>query len=145
MVVFEELISRLEGLKKSMPRLVDETAKDPEIDSYITELNLDQMYSGIDSDGYPIEPEYKPYTIKQKIKLGQPIDRVTLYSKGNFYRGHENIYSGNGITLTSSDSKTKELTEKYSAERFGLTPKSLELVREVFFELILQKVKDKLL
>lgn len=145
MVVFDELICRIEGLKKSMAKLVDETAKDPEIDSYITELNLEQMYRGIDSDGYPIEPEYKPYTINEKQRKGQPIDRVTLYDTGSFYRGATNIYSGNGITLTSTDSKTNELISKYGDEIFGLTPNSLELVREVFFELILQKIKDKLL
>lgn len=143
MIVFEELIGTLEKIQRGMPYIVEETAKDDYIQKQFIDLNQEQMYAGKNNDGSPIEPEYAESTKKYKKRRGDPQDRVTLLDKGKFYDDMKNVFSSTGVTLTSTDPKTKRLTKKYGEEIFGLTPDSLDKVREEFFAILRYKVVSR--
>jgi len=51
----------------------------------IAELNRKQLYSGKDSAGVKMVPPYATSTKKYKRKKGQPVNRVTLKDRGDFY------------------------------------------------------------
>ena len=96
----------------------NETAKN------FTDLQRDQLFSGINAEGDQITPEYSPRTIAIKKKKGQPTDRVTLKDKEDFYKGifietREDIY-----VVDSADGKTGALIEKYGEEIFDLAEKN---------------------
>lgn len=91
-------------------------------------LNLnrnEQMYNkGQDSAGQSIRPKYRPYTVRQKARRGQPYDRVTLRDEGDF---HESMfiypdYSGGEFEIRADDPKVPDLQQKYGPNILGLTP-----------------------
>lgn len=86
----------------------------------IEELNLEQMFSGLNSDGSEISPPYKEFTVAMKKRKGQPYDRVTLKDTGSFYQGIRTEIVGNKVITDSTDSKSDKLQEKYGQEIFGL-------------------------
>lgn len=89
-----------------------------------TDLQREQLFSGINEQGDQITPEYSPRTVAIKRKKGQPTDRVTLRDTGDFYQGifmdpREDIY-----VIDSADEKSGALQKKYGEEIFGLAPKN---------------------
>ena len=103
-------------LKTRVMDIVRETEKD------IAEINAFQMYQGKTSEDKEIEPFYKPLTIAIKREKGQPVNRVTLRDTGAFQDAMKVNVEGMKFTITSSDSKTKKLVDKYGGEIFGLSP-----------------------
>lgn len=85
------------------------------------ELNQDQMYAGLRSDGSEISPFYRPLTITIKKALGQPTDRVTLRNNGNFYNMMYFYVQQDKFGIDSRDSKATDLKTKYKETIFGLT------------------------
>ena len=144
MVVFEKLIRKIERVKRSVPFLVEETAKDRRIEDLMVELNQEQMYDGKNADNSDIQPDYSQVTVKYKKKKGDPYDRVTLFDEGSFYGAMKNVYSASGITLTSTDAKTKDLKKKYGDKIFGLNGDNLKEVRREFFDILQPKILQKL-
>jgi hypothetical protein len=143
MVVFENLIKRLEKVKRAVPYLVEEIAKDESIQNTIIDLNQNQMYDGERADGSDISPSYVDRTIKYKKKRGDPYDRVTLLNFGDFYQEMKNVYSSEGITITSTDKKKDKLVKKYGEGIFGLNEVNLQKVRVDFFELLRYKIMSR--
>ncbi|WP_234735322.1 hypothetical protein [Tellurirhabdus bombi] len=94
----------------------------------IIDVQQDQMYSGVESTGSPIEPFYSHFTKQIKEEKGQPTDRVTLKDTSSFYNKMRTKTTQKQTEVTSSDSKTGELVEKYSENIFGLTPANTNTV-----------------
>lgn len=90
----------------------------------IADLNAEQMFVGLRSDGSEILPSYSKLTIQIKKEKGQPTDRVTLRDTGSFYEGIKVDVSGDRLNITSTDEKTEKLNKKYSKSKgniFGLS------------------------
>lgn len=94
----------------------------------MVDLNQKQLYAGTKKTGEPITPKYKQFTIAQKIWEGQPHDRVTLKNTGEFYSKMFLRISGSYWSITSSDWKTTDLTQKYTSDIFGLTSESRRIL-----------------
>lgn len=98
-----------------------------------TDLQREQLFSGIQADGKEIErlgadyKGYAPRTIREKEKKGQPTDRVTLKDTGEFYLDIFADPRAEGIIVDSADSKSQQLQEDYGTKIFGLSdnPKQL--------------------
>lgn len=94
------------------------------------ELQREQMFSGIQSDGKEIQrigAKYKGYatsTIKIKEKKGQPTDRITLKDTGSFYADTFADARAEGIISDSADEKSAKLQEDYGSKIFGLADSS---------------------
>jgi hypothetical protein len=87
----------------------------------ILDLNREQMQHGVLSTGSAIKPDYSPFTINEKMKKGQPFGNVTLKDTGAFQNGMDLKTEGEKYRITSLDSKTPDLMQKYSENIFGLT------------------------
>lgn len=116
------------------------------------DLNAEQMSQGLRADGKEIIPSYKPLTIRMKqlfgVGLGRVTDRVTLFDKGDFYKGIHTELRGQTIETTSSDEKRIGLEEKYG-DIFGLSQRYKqeyveEYVRPYWKEVVEREVGLKL-
>ena len=100
----------------------------------IADLNAEQMFKGLRADGSEITPGYSELTKEIKRAKGQPIDRVTLFQTGAFYRGLYASVTGLNIVIGSTDAKSGKLERKYSKAKgsiFGLSGKyNAEYIRE---------------
>lgn len=112
----------------------------------IVEKNQAQLeYEGINSKGNKLR-RYASNSYaarKQRINgmpgFGVPDLRLT----GAFYRGFTiNVLSKKEFEITSTDSKTTDLTEKYGEDIFGLIPrKKLQVKTEIMMPQLRKQVK----
>lgn len=100
----------------------------------ILDLNLAQLQQGKNNKGVSIKPKYSKETVVIKKALSQPFDRVTLYDQGDFYRGFNLEESTFPFFITSSDSKTAKLMERYGASIFGLDKKSKKELNRFYIQ-----------
>ena len=129
--------------KVDLPFLLENTLYET-APAYV-DLQREQMFSGIQSDGKEIQrigakyKGYSPRTIAIKEKKGQPTDRVTLKDKGDFYFEVFADARAEGIIADSADSKSMKLQEDYGDKVFGLAdPSKQAYINKVGPELIRQ-------
>jgi hypothetical protein len=108
-------------------------------------LQKEQMFAGINEEGFPIQPPYAARTVAIKKKKGQPTDRVTLKDTGDFYSDMFLDVRDNDFVIDSADSKTDELLKKYGEEIFGLTEKNQDQYVEENLEPVFQERIQKAL
>lgn len=121
------IIQRFAALKRELPDLVGELLE--ENAHFIEDLQTEQLWQGIDSEGKRITPAYSPFTVQIKKLKGQPVDRVTLKDEGDFYRGlFLNGGNAGNYAIGSRDQKTAALQRKYGEEILGLTDDSKQTI-----------------
>lgn len=99
----------------------------------------EQLWKGVTKDETPILPLYRAFTIKEKIKKGQPYDRVTLKDTGDFYSGIKVDVRGELIVTESSDWKNQTLQQRYGKNILGLGETArIEYIRTLRPEFLLQ-------
>lgn len=90
-----------------------------------------QLYEhGINGTGVEImsyEP-YRPRTIKNKRRKGQPYNRVTLKDTGEWYNSLRLVYDVDGFFITSTDEKNTYLKKKYGPTILRLTNENLSMI-----------------
>lgn len=140
----KNLIFRLRKFKDILHQELREEILEnkPVIIKMITE---NQLYErGINGQNVFIA-SYQPYaarTIQNKIKRGQPTDRVTLKDTGEFYKSFDVVFDENGFYITSTDDKAKYLIEKYGRTIFRLTDDNLAtLLQEYVRPILTEKLK----
>lgn len=119
----QQLAANLLELKNTLPDIMGKLIK--ENAHVVEDLQTDQLNAGMDSEGNPIGPPYRPLTVTLKKAKGQPYDRVTLKDEGDFHAGL--FLSGgakNQFAIGSSDPKTGKLQAKYGDEILGLNEAS---------------------
>ena len=85
-------------------------------------MQVDRLNQGLFVDETLIEPDYKPFTVQEKLRKGQNPDLVTLRDTGEFHNAIFAAQFGEEIIIDSNDDKSGELKEKYTEKIFGLTP-----------------------
>lgn len=101
-------------LRKFKPVLESALKEEVEKHSdFLTDCIRIQLDLGLNGYYNEIQPPYAPRTIKNKIRKGQPTDRVTLKDTGVFYGSLNLEYDDEGFRITSDDSKAKYLIAKY--------------------------------
>lgn len=83
-----------------------------------------QLFQGKNAEGTDIRPFYAPSTIRIKQRNGQPIDRVTLRDKGDFYSTIEVEPRETDFKISSQIEYAGFLTAKY-ANILGITPENM--------------------
>lgn len=115
---------------------------------YILNLNKEQLNEeGVNSKGQEIASymPYSPATVARKMRKHQPYDRVTLRDTGKFQAGFQLVVTKGSYRVTSSDSKTDALVEKYGPYIFGLTSENRDqLIAEVLMPAILEYIEKSL-
>lgn len=75
-----------------------------------------QLYDhGMDGNNDRL-PGYSRFTIRMKIRKGDPYDRTTLKDKGNFHDSIEVTGTPYYILISSNDSKAKKLVKRYGED-----------------------------
>ncbi len=86
----------------------------------LIDVQQKQLFQGLKSDDTEIVPPYAPFTVREKTRKGQPIDRVTLRDTGSFYSGIGVDVGMDKFTIESADSKSQSLQQRYGTQVFGL-------------------------
>lgn len=91
----------------------------------IADLQAQQLFSGIDSEGASIQLDgdgYAESTIKHKIKMGQVTDRVTWRDTGDLYKSLTAKISGGQFTVVSNgeENKYNSMIERSGEQVIGL-------------------------
>ena len=131
--MFEKLHKAVRNIHTNLPKVANIAIQNNA--RFIIEKNEEQLDMGILSTGKPIIPEYSA-SYKQSEK--KPNWNPNLKKTGSFRdKFHLNIKS-DGIFISSLDSKTGKLKEKYSGDIFGLTVSNSD---EVFRDGILPDIR----
>lgn len=141
---------RLRKFRDELPEMLEDVVYEVE-GVIVSAIANDQLYRrGITGKGVKIT-SYAPYadrTIAAKQRKGQPTTRVTLRDTGDFHKGMHVVFTNEhpgGFYITSSDSKTEELIDKYGQEIFRLTNENFNRILRVHIRRCLQKrLKNKL-
>lgn len=141
----DALIARVERLKTAMGdgTLIGGVIQDHEKD--IVGFNTDsQLYDrGILATGAPVLPHYRPRTIRDKRRKGQPYDRVTLRDTGRFHSRFKVELSEDSFTIDSDEpnqAKYDYLVKKYSNNIFGLTDENKSAVGEWVKDALMKEI-----
>lgn len=111
----------------------------------ITDAIREQMYNGVDGSMNEIKPPYTARTVKNKIRKGQPTNRVTLKDSGDFYKSLVVIADHRGFIVSSEDPKVNLLVEKYGDKIFMLSDFNFtEIVREQIRPILQQRIKERI-
>lgn len=126
-MTIEHARKNVELVLEMFPAIVEQIVRDSEQE--IVSLNQKQLFDGKNADGDMLFPPYSQLTVELKSAKGQPTDRVTLKDTGAFYRGMFIDIQGEDLIISSTDSKTDSLVEKYGERIFGLTSASIEEIK----------------
>jgi len=114
--------------RKADEKVIQEVRKE---ESYVIYLNTDeQLFRGLDGEGNKIRPPYKPFTVRVKLRKGQPVNRVTLLDTGDFYGGTDVLYGQDEFRIINLDEKADKLRAKYGDAILGLNEQSRDLLAQ---------------
>jgi hypothetical protein len=111
---------------------------------FLETLNREQLFKGIRADDSEIKPDYTPRTIQIKKAKSQPVDRVTLKDKGNFYSSIRANLQADSVKINASDSKTPKLEAKYKPEIIGVTFDNRQIVARKLAPDMLRYIIEKI-
>jgi len=144
----------LDNLKKSLKfniySLLDEVFKTNQVQSTMIEFNQDQLKAGYDSTGQFINTSggspYRLYTVKIKQTKGQPVNKVTLYDTGEFYKTFKVKIVKDGYLITANFEKEDgSILDNFSNnfDFMGLDNEGIQELTEQFILPILTKLLRK--
>lgn len=130
MATISEIKKKVDVARKGVEQAVAKAILDNE-QEILDLVRIDQLFKkGIDGLGRPITPEYKPFTIDRKSRLGQEINHVTLRDTGAFYRAFTTDYGSSKLEIFSTDSKATSLETKYGDDIYGMTKENQRKLSE---------------
>lgn len=122
-------MGRLRDLQKQLNTFTTENVEQVILDiakkdeSFIVDLNTQQLFAGKDSAGESLEPYRSVWYADFKLELNSA-GVVDLKLTGDFYRGFFIKADSFPIQISSSDIKKDRLVEHYGQNIFGLDEKS---------------------
>lgn len=116
-----------------------------QLEQLVTSLNRAQLQnSGTDNQSRVIRPAYTRRTVQIKRAKGQPTNRVTLRDTGDFHDSIKADFTGDEITLSATDPKTRELLAKYGPEVLGLDDASVDLLTQRLLPIMQAELRKRL-
>ena len=104
---------------------------------------------GIDAEGTDLSKiggEYSPVTKDIKTFEGLPIDRITLYQEGDFYKSWEFIQKPDEFILKADTIKDgQDLQDRWGSDIIGLTDESIKALSTQVLPEIIDYIIRKLL
>lgn len=144
MVVFENLIKRLEAVKQDMPRVIKETLEDDYVQAQLIDLNTEQLSEGKLSNGRDMGFYRSQDYAELKKAIGKNGDFVDLNFTGDFYGSFIVEMTQNSIGVSATDKKTADLEERYSEDIFGLTNENFQEFKDyIFKETLIENFKKR--
>ena len=102
----------------------------------ILDLNTAQLNKGKDSEGNFLEEYALDSYAEFKKAMGSkaPKGIPDLKLEGDFHEGFTLVADGTEFYITSTDNKSDDLEYKYGEDIFGLSEKSLNVIRPALLE-----------
>lgn len=131
MTILTDLVKKLQRLKSNQNTIIKEAVLRNQ--DKIEAVQANQMQEGRNAEGLEIGVLRNPAYARRKKSSGgrAPLGIVDLKNTGAFQKGIVAQPIQGGLTITSRDSKTPDLEEKYGEEIFGFDAKSVENIRPV--------------
>lgn len=104
---------------------------------------------GVDIEGTSLKSiggDYAPITKDIKLSEGLPIDRVTLYQDGDFYRTWDFIQTQDSFILRADTIKDgDDLQERWGSNLVGLTDESITILSQEIAPEVIRYILSELL
>ena len=142
---FTDLIIELNTRKQLYDKGVD--SKNKRLDDG-RRLNNGGYFDDMGVDGYSNVTIYgdPKQNITGKLSKGQPIDRITLYDSGDFYKSFKVYLKGTDFIISADTIKdSSDLISDWGKEILGLTEESLIILRENAIKILIPYVKSVIL
>lgn len=135
------LVYRLRKFKPVLEGYLKEEVENRE-DFLVSCIQL-QLDMGLDGYYDEIKPPYAPRTIQNKIRKGQPTNRVTLKDTGKFYNSLHVDFDNDGFRIVSNDEKAKYLLAKYGNAIFRLQNEDISRFLRIYIRPVLaERMKE---
>lgn len=118
-------------MAKLSERKVMQKAYTPSVLAQMADLNTQQLDEGLFADNTDT-PDYSPFTIEIKKALGQEWQFMTFYDTGETRNSIRYLVRGGKLVVTMNDQFN--LMDEYSENIIGLTPNSIEDVKDEIIE-----------
>jgi len=146
-MTYAEVINRVNRLPEVIPGFVSDALTSLKPD--IIEKNKGQLAIGQDSMGKAIKDERTGMTtyktkkhIKKRQELGKQTSFIDLNLYGDFYDGIDVAVSKSGISITSTDGKTKYFDGGlYGNDLFGLNEENMDWVMDQLVYFLTDKIR----
>lgn len=113
-----------------------------QIGEQVVQLNKDQLYEFGEDARKQLLPLYRSiYYADMKAELRGGRELTDLFLTGAFQDGFYLVVDGDTYYITSNDSKTQKLIEKYGENIFGLTDEN----KQVVYLLIKPELQDEVM
>jgi hypothetical protein len=99
-------------------KAIIETNKDK-----LADLQAQQLYRGVDINEQPLTLDgqgYSPFTVQEKIRKGQPYDRITWRDTGAMYASLRAQVRGDKFSIISNSFKFDKMKKRSGAKAVGL-------------------------
>lgn len=104
---------------------------------------------GIDSEGVSLDKiggDYSPVTKEIKRFEGLPIDRITLYQEGDFYKSWEFIQKADEFILRADTIKDgQDLQTRWGSDLIGLTNESIQKLSKEVLPILIDRILSEIL
>jgi len=118
-----------------------------ELETFIADLNRDQLAGkGVNSDNVDLGV-YRPFTIEMKEKksgISGIVDHVTLFDTGAFHKSILSTVINDSLILDATDGKLSELESVWGSNILGLTETSIKILQAKYFELFEKRLNELL-
>lgn len=143
MKIIESKILSLSTFQDNIERYMEDITKS--IEEQIVDINVEQQYSGLRSDGESIRPPYAESTKRRKKRKGQPTDRVTLRDTGQYHASFAMSYEPDSFSIYAQDFKAKYLVHRYTTKIYGIQDEYLKaLAEEIYQPRLVERLRKQL-
>lgn len=123
-------------IKKALSNVLN----DEKLKQFVVSMNTNEQLfdEGEDSRGIKLDSiggEYSPFTKDNKLSLGLPIDRVTLFQTGDFYESFNVRFELPYLIITANDQKENvKLNEEWGGFVIGLNEENKRRLENIILE-----------
>lgn len=145
MCTFKEMISRVQTAKNSCSTFASEIIQEPSVEYEILSLNKKQLYEeGEGSDKKKLMSYRNPFYADMKAELRGGLELTDLFLTGEFQRNFYIISDNQKYEISSTDSKTNKLVNKYGQRIFGLTENNKVEAQKIVKPRLIERINDVL-
>jgi hypothetical protein len=130
-------------VRENLIGIVIECMLQYDIEDELVQLNKNQLYElGENSKGVKLNKYRSKYYADMKANMRNGKELTDLFLSGNFQRHFFIVIEGDMYGISSTDSKTAKLIEKYGDDIFGFTEENKVNAFLIIKPALVQKIKE---
>ena len=142
----EDLLNKILSLEGKEDEIIEEITNYDETQLFLIKVLQEQLFSsGEDGLGNSLG-SYTPFTVSEKIKKGQPYDRITLKDTGDFYESYFiNAFKGGFVIDANAQKTSGNLFVRFGDDVLLPNPETLELIKDYYVQQLIEYFKKLLI